>query len=351
MRGIDISDWQRDINAGTVPADFVIVKATEGIGYVNPSCDKHIQQAIKAGRKIGVYHFARNGANSAAAEAAFFLKNIRGYVKKAILVLDWEDGGNVWNVAWAKQFLDIVQKETGVRPMIYMSESVVNAHDWSSVAKADYGLWVARYRDYAPDVNYDMSLAGQKPSVRHWAGYAMWQWTSSGRLSGYGGNLDLNEFYGDAAAWDKYAGGAPGKVPGSVSNPQPQPSKPAPAPSPRKSYVVRPGDSLSAIASAHGLTLATVKALNPNAGHPAGNFNNIYPGDVIVLTGSTPSAPSAPAPAAGRYVVVPSGVEGYLGSLAARYGSSVGDIVAWNKAKYPSINSNYVQAGWYIRVK
>ena len=99
MKGIDISNWQADLNAGTINADFVIVKATEGTGYVSPACDRHYQQAVKAGKKVGVYHFARNGSNSARAEAEFFLKHTKGYHKNAILILDWEDGGNVGNVA------------------------------------------------------------------------------------------------------------------------------------------------------------------------------------------------------------------------------------------------------------
>ena len=45
MNGIDISSWQRDINLSAVKADFVIVKATEGIGYVDKSCDMLFQKA------------------------------------------------------------------------------------------------------------------------------------------------------------------------------------------------------------------------------------------------------------------------------------------------------------------
>ena len=88
LKGIDIASWQANLNAETIPADFVIVKATEGTSYVNPFCDKHFQQAKKAGKKLGVYHFARNSINSAEAEANFFVNNIKGYVKQAILVLD-----------------------------------------------------------------------------------------------------------------------------------------------------------------------------------------------------------------------------------------------------------------------
>ena len=53
-----------------------------------------------------------------------------------------------------------------------------------------------------------MSNAGTKPNVKYWSDYAMWQWTSSGRLNGYPANLDCNIFYGDGAAWDAYAGKA-----------------------------------------------------------------------------------------------------------------------------------------------
>ena len=35
---------------------------------------------------------------------------------------------------------------------------------------------------------------------------ALWQWGSQCHLDGWQSNLDVNEFYGDAAAWDRYAG-------------------------------------------------------------------------------------------------------------------------------------------------
>ena len=51
-----------------------------------------------------------------------------------------------------------------------------------------------------------MSNAGNKPNVKWWKFYAMWQWTSSGRITGYKGNLDCDAFYGDEVTWVKYAG-------------------------------------------------------------------------------------------------------------------------------------------------
>lgn len=205
MNGIDISNWQNGLDLSKIACDFVIVKATEGIKYVDKTCDPFFQKALALGKKLGFYHFARPELNSALVEAHYFYDNTKNYFGKAIPILDWESSGKA-NVAWAKEWLDKVYELSGVKPMIYMSESVVNSYDWSSVVKADYGLWVAKYRDNNPDYNYDMSNAGSKPSVKWWSFYAMWQWTSTGRLNGYNGNLDCDVFYGDAAVWDAYAG-------------------------------------------------------------------------------------------------------------------------------------------------
>lgn len=220
LYGIDIASYQESLDLSHISFDFAIVKATEGTGYINPSCDKHVQQALNLGKKLGFYHYAQNANNSAQAEADYFISNTKGYFGKGIPVLDWEEQTS--DVAWALEWLQVVEQATGVKPMIYMSESVVNAYDWSSVANAGYGLWVAKYADYDLDYNYDMTNAGAEPKVNYWPFYAMWQFTSSGHLDGYTGNLDCNVFYGDEAAWDKYAG--------TSNNVADQPSEPMPAP-------------------------------------------------------------------------------------------------------------------------
>lgn len=221
LRVLDISSHQGNINQAALSYDAVIIKATEGTGYVNPYCDSEFQEAFSLGKKLGVYHFARNTRNSADAEAAYFVKHTKGYIGKAIPVLDWEDS-DTSNVTWALRWLQLVEKAYGCKPMIYMSESVVNAHNWSSVANGDYGLWCAKYRDKSPDYNWNMASAGSPPSVKWWKTIALWQWTDVGRLNGYNGNLDCSVFYGDGAAWDKYVGKATGtgNVEASPSSPQ-----------------------------------------------------------------------------------------------------------------------------------
>lgn len=207
QNGIDISNHQGSMDLAKVlkqtKTDFVICKATEGLKFVDKFCDKFMIIAQGAGKQVGFYHFARPEWNSAKAEAEFFLRQTKGYFGKGIPVLDWESSGKS-NVKWAKEWLDYVYDKTGVKPVIYMSESVVNAYNWKAVADTGYGLWVARYRDYNIDRNYDMSTCGKKPVVKWWSFYMMWQWTSVGRLDGYSGNLDCDAFYGDSKAWDAY---------------------------------------------------------------------------------------------------------------------------------------------------
>ena len=197
LNGIDISHWQKGIDLSKINFDFVICKATEGINYLDPCFDAYMKQAESMGKCLGFYHFARPEKNSAHAEALFFYQNTWSWFNRAVPVLDWESSGK-WDVSWAKEWLDEIYALTGVKPIIYMSEAIVNQYNWSEVAKADYGLWVAKYRDMTIDKNYDMSNAGKDPSVKWWSMYAMWQWTSRGRLDGYSKDLDCDVFYGSS---------------------------------------------------------------------------------------------------------------------------------------------------------
>lgn len=203
MYGIDISQHQRGLVLSSVQADFVIIKATEGVGFKDPQFDVFISQALALGKRIGVYHFARPYAqnfNNPRSEADWFFSVVQPYIGRVMLILDWE-AERKYDVEWAKAWLDRVKELSGVTPVFYSYESCVNSYNWSSVAY-EYPLWVARYLDYVPDYNYDMSGAGPKPKVRWWNKYIMWQWTSSGRLDNWGGNLDFNIFYEDD--WDRY---------------------------------------------------------------------------------------------------------------------------------------------------
>ena len=199
LKGIDISNWQNGIDLSAVPADFVICKATQGTWYVSPDCDRQYQQAKTAGRCLGVYHYAEGGDYKA--EADFFLQNVEGYVGEAILCLDWEGTNNPTfdtgrDREWVKNWCDYVAEKTGVKPLVYLSKAYLE--NVSEIG--DYGLWVAQY------ANNNTTGYQEKPWNEGAYRCAIRQYSSHGKLPGYGGNLDLDKFYGDREAWNKYAG-------------------------------------------------------------------------------------------------------------------------------------------------
>lgn len=211
LYGIDISSNQKAINIAKVKADFVIIKATGGTNYVNPYCNNHYAQTKKAGKLIGLYHYAHEYSSNHTAihEANYFIKNIKNYVGTAMLVLDYEEPLNHHSftqkdVTWIYNFIKQVKKLTGVICVLYVSKSVVQKLDFKRVVNANVGLWYAQYANYSP-MGYVSKPWTDNKGTGSWKASAMFQYTSTGQLAGYNGNLDLNIFYGTKKAWKAYA--------------------------------------------------------------------------------------------------------------------------------------------------
>lgn len=210
LNGIDIASWQRGIDVrGLATTDFVVVKATEGTGYVNPYYRTWADQTLASKKKLGFYHFLR-ADSSPSDQARYFVNAVKPYLGRAALFLDFENttGSNVIGrgTDFAKQFLDSTYRLTGIRPLVYMSRSVTRELNWSSVARSGYKLWVAQYLYRYDNVQghvKDPKLPSG--SFGAWSGPMMYQYTSTGKVSGYGGNLDLNYFYGSDLDWNALA--------------------------------------------------------------------------------------------------------------------------------------------------
>lgn len=201
LNGIDVSNYQASLNVGAVPCDFVIAKATEGTGYVSPACARQVDGALAAGKLAGVYHYCTG--TDAAAEADYFVKQVAGWIGRVVLAIDFEKGGNkAWgNWDYARKVLERVRDKTGVVPLLYGPASAY-AGLKSAAAPVNAGLWIANYAN--------MNATGYQAQPWKLSSYpcAIYQYSSSGRLPGYGGALDLDLFLGDANAWRKYAGAA-----------------------------------------------------------------------------------------------------------------------------------------------
>lgn len=206
LNGIDIFSGDAGINLSIVPCDFVIIKVTGGTSYQNPEWRKQYQDAVANNKLIGFYHYAleKNREGTPQQEADNFLNTLGDVASKGILCYDWEEDVSK-GVAYAKEWLDYVYQKTGVKPLIYMSKAICRQYDWSSVANAGYQLWAAQY----PNMNqtgYQTTPWTDNNSFGAWQGPIIYQYSGTGRLSGWSGDLDLNIFYGDAAMWNELAG-------------------------------------------------------------------------------------------------------------------------------------------------
>lgn len=195
MRGIDTSNWQGVYEPAETGVDFVITKATEGTGFVDPICDTVAQKCLGAGIAWGFYHFAGNSC--ADEEARFFVDNCAGYFGLGVPVLDWE---GEQDVAWVNEFVGKVHDLTGVWCVIYANPWRFN----QGGVEVNCGRWVASY----PNFNSPSHENAERWECPEADGLVVaWQFCSDGKLPGIDGDVDLDLFYGDRAAWAAYVAG------------------------------------------------------------------------------------------------------------------------------------------------
>ena len=195
MYGIDISNHNREFvlnnNMGKhlfATADFVWMKATEGKSFVDKSADDYVEKSRLTDKDvIGFYHYARPDLNRYHEEAMHFCAEVKRLARKThsviLLSLDWEGLSLSYSTEWALNWLRTVEETTGIKPLVYVSESVANSTGWDAIVDDDYGLWVAKWSAY-------------KPEPGAWPFYAFHQYASS--------PIDLDIFNGTASALKKY---------------------------------------------------------------------------------------------------------------------------------------------------
>lgn len=205
---IDISSHQGDngIVASRTPADVVIIKVSGGTSYVNPYWRSMAEDVLKSGKLLGFYQYACEYGSEPGgrAEAEFFWNLVKEYKGKFVPILDWENHAWDMPVSYAKAFLDRIAELSGATPMFYGGASDVNNKDYSSISK--YPLWMASYL-----YRYDGSGFVVSPvntwATGSWGDMTMYQYTSTGRIPGYDGPLDLSCFYGTKEDWKRLCGG------------------------------------------------------------------------------------------------------------------------------------------------
>lgn len=196
MNGIDISSHNTGIDTATIPGDFVIVKATQGLTYVNPDFERAMKQA-RGHKLLGIYHYI--GGQSAAGEMENFIKRWKKYEGQAIACLDWESYQNsAWgNESYLEKCIAYFIEKTGVVPFVYASlSSFPNA----LCERYKCPKWIAQYAN-DKETSYQSA-----PWNEGKYSCAIRQYTSNGHLRGWPGRLDLNKAYITAETWAAFCG-------------------------------------------------------------------------------------------------------------------------------------------------
>ncbi|KAJ5505177.1 hypothetical protein N7463_008051 [Penicillium fimorum] len=194
IQGFDISGYQPSVDfagAYAAGARFVMIKATEGTGFISSSFSSQYEGASSAGLLRGGYHFATPDSSTGATQAKYFLAHGGGWTGDGLTLpgmLDIEYnpyGATCYGLsasamaAWIKDFGETYKSTTGRYPMIYTTTDWWNTCTGGSTAFGDYPLAVARY---------GTDSVGAIPAG--WEFQSFWQ------------NSDAYSFGGDSELWN-----------------------------------------------------------------------------------------------------------------------------------------------------
>lgn len=242
--GNDISGHQKDVDYSVYAHNthFVIIKASEGVGYTDTKFARNQSESRRVGILLGYYHFARPDlGNQPENEADYFLKVVGELREGEVLCLDYEPASNPFPVIdWCKRFLDRIQAKTRCKALIYLNQSQVRKFDWKPIVDAGYQLWLAAY------IPTEQAFTGQ------WGKMAIQQWTSSQTVPGIPTRVDGDWFFGtfeDFRQLGYKKPDAPSDSP-SVSPSQSPSQSPSPSSSPSPSISPSPSPSVSPSPSA-----------------------------------------------------------------------------------------------------
>lgn len=191
--GIDVSRWNGSIDWNAVKnsgVSYVIIRcgyrgSSQGTLIVDPMFQSNIRGATDAGLKVGVYFFTQAiDKVEAVEEASMVLELIKNYRISYPVFLDVESSGGR---------ADGISKETRTEVCKTFCQTIQNGGYTAGIYANK--TWLTEKIDPGQLGAYKIWLA-QYASVPTYTGrYDMWQYMSTGKVSGIVGDVDLNLSY------------------------------------------------------------------------------------------------------------------------------------------------------------
>jgi hypothetical protein len=195
VSGIDVSAYQPTAYS-TADLAFVVVKATEGVTYVNPKHSAQVAWGRAHGLVIGHYHFQRAG--SVPKQVAHFAAHA-GVAPGDFIALDWEDV-DVSCMSKDEALRQLQARFPHNRVVLYCNRDFWLNRDRSSFCGD--GLWIA-----------DPTSAPGHPRISH--GWLIHQHSDAGGI-----DRDVAGFADEAALRTWAAKGRPAVPPAPVAHPR-----------------------------------------------------------------------------------------------------------------------------------
>lgn len=184
---IDISHHQNEPDFAAMKAGSdvvgVILKATEGPFYVDPTFKSRREAARNAGFKVASYHFLKRG--SVAQQMLHYLDVVHP-ARGERMIIDYEDPPcTLDDLRAAVKFL-WAQADLDLQVTVYggskLEADLGNQRD-ELLAKTS--LWTAQYATTRPNW-----------STATWPVWTLWQFSDKGRVAGLNGPVDVSRFNG-----------------------------------------------------------------------------------------------------------------------------------------------------------
>ncbi len=209
IHGMDVSSYQKNINWDEVKKQgiqFAMLRvgyrgygiSSEGIDgrlVIDPYFHSNINEAIRLGIPVGVYFFSQaKNEEEAIEEANLVIDNIKNYKITYPVAIDVEyansshsgraDGLTKEERTKVIQAFCNTIKNAGYKAMLYTGRNfAINNLEMDKLSM--YDLWLAHYTGASQDDPL------KKPS-NYTGNYTMWQYASSGSVSGIEGRVDMN---------------------------------------------------------------------------------------------------------------------------------------------------------------
>ncbi|MDR0809096.1 MAG: glycoside hydrolase family 25 protein [Gemmobacter sp.] len=198
VHGVDVARFQTAIDwpeARANGVNFAFIKATEGGDRLDEMFEAHWRGARQAGLRRGAYHFFYH-CRPPEEQADWFFRHVprRSGDLPPVIDMEWTPTSPTCTIrrapevirADAETLVSLFTRHYGTAPILY---TTVDFYE-------DNQMWRLK------GVDFWLRSVAAHPSERYpGQPWTFWQHTSTGRIPGIAGDVDINAFAGSEAAW------------------------------------------------------------------------------------------------------------------------------------------------------